>query len=169
MGRMQLFVVLALSVSVSTFALSAGEEHQHQHDPAHMNMPPASAAAGHDSRQAVRFPAMLREHTLENMRDHLLTLGRIQEALANGNFDEASDLAEHRLGMTSLPLHGAHDVAPFMPAGMQEAGTAMHHTASQLAVAIKDASVTADLKPVMASLARLNHTCVACHASYRLE
>jgi hypothetical protein len=163
-------IALALAlIGPSVFAGDEPMQHPHmQHDPAHMGMAPATAPEG-DTRQLVRFPEPLRTHELQNMRDHLLTLGRIQDALAKGQFDDASDLAESRLGMTSLPLHGAHEVAPFMPQGMQEAGTAMHHSASQLAIAIKDASVTGDLKPTLAALANLNQACVACHASYRLQ
>ncbi|HRW74207.1 MAG TPA: cytochrome c, partial [Ottowia sp.] len=85
------------------------------------------------------------------------------------DFDAAGRLAEQRLGMSSLTAHGAHDVAPFMPAGMQTMGTDMHHAASQFAVAAQDAAVTGDLGRALAALARVNRTCVACHAAYRLE
>lgn len=102
------------------------------------------------------------------MRDHLLTMGEIQAALANGSFDKASELAEQRLGMSSLELHGAHEVAKYSK-GMQDAGTAMHHSASQFAIVAKDASVSGDFKPALGALARLNQTCVACHAAYRLR
>lgn len=122
-----------------------------------------------DHRQAVQFPEPLRSHTLTNMRDHLLALGEIQEALSRSDFDRASDIAEKRLGMSSLQTHGAHDVAKFMPKAMQDAGTAMHRSASQFATVAKDASVTGDLKPALAALARVNQTCVACHAGFRMQ
>lgn len=111
----------------------------------------------------------MRLHTLANMRDHLQTLGDIQTALAAGSFDKASELAEQRLGMSALEMHGAHDASKFMPQGMQNAGTAMHRSASQFAIVAKDASVSGDLKSVLASLGKLNQTCVACHAAYRLQ
>jgi cytochrome c556 len=50
---------------------------------------------------------------------------------------------------------------------MQEAGTAVQRSASQCAANAKDASVTGDLKAPQAALARVNQTCVACHAGYR--
>jgi hypothetical protein len=71
--------------------------------------------------------------------------------------------------MSSLGLHGAHDVAKFMPQGMQAAGTAMHRSASQFAIVAKDASVTGDLKGSLTALARVSQTCVACHAAYRIQ
>ena len=119
-------------------AFGAAHAHAQQHDHAmHMQhqaqaAKPAAKAAPKDARQAVYFPKALREHTLANMRDHLLALQEIQEALAKQEYDRAADIAEHRLGMSSLSLHGAHDVAKYMPKGMQEAGTGMHRNASRL-------------------------------------
>jgi hypothetical protein len=137
---------------------------------AHLHaLPATSKPAPADARQRVTFPEPLRVHTLANMRDHLLALGEIQNALALSQFDQAADIAEQRLGMSSLKSHGAHDVAKFMPKGMQDAGTAMHRSASQFATIAKDASVTGDLKPALAALARVTQTCVACHAGYRLH
>ncbi|WP_395701976.1 hypothetical protein [Aquabacterium sp.] len=138
----------------------------HVHPAAGPAQDPAAAA---DPRRPVAFPEPLRRHTLANMRDHLLALGEMQDALAKGEFDRAADVAEQRLGMSSLKTHGAHEVARYMPQGMQDAGTAMHRAASQFATVAKDASVTGDLRPALAALARVNQACVACHAAYRLN
>lgn len=139
---------------------------QHEHDPAQHK--PASKPAA-DGRVVVGFPSQLREHTLANMRDHLLALAEIQAALARGAFDAAGRTAEERLGMSSLKLHGAHEVARYMPKGMQEAGGAMHRSASQFALEAQNASATGDLKPALAALSRTTQACVACHAAYRLK
>lgn len=122
-----------------------------------------------DARQYVAFPEAMRVHTLANMRDHLLALGEIQAHLGAGQFDQAAAVAEQRLGMSSLALHGAHDAAKVMPEGMQAAGTAMHRSASRFALVAKDASVTGDLKAPLAALATLTQACVACHAAYRIQ
>ncbi|WP_341889725.1 hypothetical protein [Variovorax sp. YR752] len=169
-GAMSMFRVLSACVMLSLPAVSPSQAQQstgHQHSMTdHAKHMAASQA---DARQLVSFPEPLRSHTLTNMRDHLLALGEIQEALARSQFDQAVDIAEQRLGMSSLKLHGAHEVAQFMPKGMQDAGTAMHRSASQFATITKDASVTGDLKPALAALAKVNQTCVACHAAYRLH
>lgn len=89
--------------------------------------------------------------------------------LGMGHPDVAAGLAESRLGLSSLQLHGAAEVAQYMPQGMQDAGTAMHHAASRFAIAAQDASVTGDLKPMFAGLAEITAQCVGCHASYRLR
>jgi hypothetical protein len=48
-------------------------------------------------RQVVHFPKALREHTLTNMRDPLLALQQIQEALAMQEYDLAGDITGQRL------------------------------------------------------------------------
>lgn len=160
---------LALAVLLAASWL-AGAQSPHTHDPASHAPAPASGRADvADRRLAVEFPPMLREHTLANMRDHLLALQQIQSALAAGRFDEAAEVSERRLGLSSLESHGAHDVAKFMPQGMQDAGTAMHRSASRLALAAQDAAAKNDLKPALAALAEVTATCVACHAGYRLK
>jgi cytochrome c556 len=137
-------------------ACAAPQEHAHDH-------------GAPDTRLAVRFPPELRTHTLANMRDHLVTLGEVQAALGRGEYDRAAALAESRLGLSSLEAHGAHQVAAYMPAGMQEAGTAMHKAASRFAIEAANAGATGDAKPALAALAGVTAQCVACHAAYRLE
>ena len=130
---------------------------------------PHEHAAAPDARVAVRFPEPLRSHTLANMRDHLATLQAIQQALAEERFEAAASLAESRLGLTSLPAHGAHDVAKYMPPGMQEIGTGMHRAASRFALDAANAGATGDNRKALASLSQVTAQCVACHAAYRLD
>ena len=154
------------AVALATAATVGAADPQHHHPQLHGG--PASKPVA-DVRQEVVFPPALREHTLENMRDHLLVLQRIQEALAKGAFDSAAELAETRLGMSSLRLHGAHDVARYMPPGMQAIGTAMHKSASRFAIEATNASATGDLRAPLSALAGVTAQCVACHAAYRLK
>jgi cytochrome c556 len=126
-------------------------------------------AALADTREVVEFPPALRTHTLANMRDHLATVQQLQDALARADYERAAALAEERLGLSSLEAHGAHDVAPYMPQGMQELGTDMHKAASRFAIEASDAGATGDAKPAIAALAQLTAQCVACHAAYRFK
>ena len=103
------------------------------------------------------------------MRDHLLALQEIQEALGRGQEDAAGRIAEQRLGMSSLGLHGAQEVAKYMPQGMQNVGTEMHRNASRFALAAQNAGVTGDLKPALEALSKVTAACVGCHAAYRLQ
>lgn len=159
---------VAASALVTAIAFTGGvawaQHHGHgqQHDGGHGTVAP-------DTRILVKFPPMLAEHTLTNMRDHLLALQEITDALAQGAPDRAARIAENRLGMSSLKVHGAHEVAKFMPQGMQDAGTAMHHAASRFAIEAQNAGVTGDLKPALAVLGEVMNACVSCHAGYRLK
>lgn len=76
-----------------------------------------TASAEPDTRIKVDFPDMMKTHMLGNMRDHLLALHEIQLALAKGDLSRAGDIAETRIGMSSLISHNASHMAPFMPKG----------------------------------------------------
>ncbi len=167
MRRAALSILLAAGAAAAVNLAAYGEQ-EHRHDQ-HMHNADHAAAAMADTRTRVQFPEALRAHTLANMRDHLQSLQEIQAALADGAFDKAGEIAEQRLGMTSLKLHGAHEVAPYMPKAMQEAGTSMHRAASHFAVVAKDAAVSGDVKPALAALADVTQSCVACHAGFRLQ
>ena len=155
------FLAALLIGLLAASPLVAVAQHQHGHDSA---TPPAP-----DVREFVQFPPALVEHTLANMREHLLALQEIQSHLGMGHTDVAAKIAETRLGMSSLGLHGAAEVSKYMPQGMQDAGAGMHRAASRFAIVVQDASVTGDMKPVFASLAEITAQCVGCHAGYRLK
>jgi len=129
----------------------------------------AEHASVSDPRMAVQFPLELKDHTLANMRDHLLALQQIQDALSRSDYDVAAKISEDRLGMSSLTAHGAHEVAKYMPQGMQDAGTSMHRGASRFAVSLQEAAITGDLRKPLGELANVTASCVACHAGYRLQ
>ena len=167
--RTPLFVIAGLTLTAATLAFAQQQSHDHIHDTATQGASETLHSAGPDMRLAVRFPAPLKDHTLANMRDHLLTLSEIQDYLAKHEFDRAADVAEKRLGMSSLGLHGAHEVAPYMPKGMQDAGTAMHRSASRFALVAQEASNDRDLSRPLAALNKVTQSCVACHAAYRLK
>jgi hypothetical protein len=132
----------------------------------------AGAGQAQDAREFVRFPEPMQEHMLGNMRDHLVTLNEIVGNVADGKFDQAAKLAEQRLGMSSLGLHGAAHMAPFMPQPMQDIGTSMHRAASRLAIVLQDTSVSPTLdtmRDVNRALHEVTTTCTACHAGYRIR
>ena len=122
-----------------------------------------------DPRQLVQLPPPMRQHMLRNMRDHLQAISEIQQALSSGHFDTAADIAENRLGMSSLTTHGASHLASFMPEEMQNIGTAMHRSASQFAVIAQQSAVDGDFQSAIAGLAKVTQQCVTCHAAYRVH
>ncbi|MEZ5855970.1 MAG: hypothetical protein R3D67_14960 [Hyphomicrobiaceae bacterium] len=161
MPRLQ-FVAAALAVCA---CLGGGALAQHP-GPRHHGDPGAASA---DTRIAVAIPPEMAEHMLANMRGHLRVLEEITSALAGGDTSKAAKVAEDGLGMSSLSLHGAHELSKFMPQGMQEAGTAMHRAASRFAIEAENAGVTGDVKAALVALSAVVQACNGCHAGYRLK
>ena len=126
-----------------------------------------SAVAAGDARQLVTMPPPMVQHLLSNMRDHLVALTEIQRALGTGEYQAAADLAERRIGLSSLESHGASHMAPFMPKPMQEIGTQMHRAASQFAIVAQETGADGNVARAIAALSKVTAQCVACHAAYR--
>lgn len=122
-----------------------------------------------DGRTRVEMPDRMVEHMLGNMRDHLLALSEITRYLANQDYEKAADVAESRLGMSSLDLHGAAHMGKFMPKEMGSIGTNMHKAASRFAIAARDAELEGGLNKAFLALSDVMQQCVACHASYKVH
>ena len=118
-----------------------------------------------DSRELVKFPEMMQQHMMANMRDHVAALNEILEYMGKNQPDKAADVAENRLGMSSLDNHGASHMASMMPKGMQQSGTSMHRAASRFALKAQEG----DLLPAYKALAEITAACVSCHAAYRIR
>ena len=126
-----------------------------------------ASATQPDPRQLVDLPPMMSQHMLSNMRDHLVAINTIQQALAESDYDTAADVSENRLGMSSLGSHGAAHMAPFMPDAMQAIGTAMHRNASRFAVVARETAVDGNMHRALDALAKVTSQCIACHNAYR--
>jgi cytochrome c556 len=131
----------------------------------------APATAG-DDRELVKLPQMMQEHMLANMRDHLAALDEMLADLADGETDKAAEVAENRLGMSSLSLHGAETLGKFMPAAMGELGTQMHRAASRFVIVAQDAELEPSKesqRKVYSALRDVTANCNACHQAYRIR
>ena len=121
--------------------------------------------ASDDRRLLVELPKMMQEHMLSNMRNHLETINKILFYLGNDEMDKAADIAEQRLGMSSLETHGASHMAKFMPDGMRKTGANMHRMASRFALKAQEG----DLLPAYKFLTKVTSACVACHSAYKIR
>jgi hypothetical protein len=124
-----------------------------------------SSMADKDPRQLVQFPEMMQQHMMMNMRDHMAAINAILETMAQGQLDEAAEVAETRLGMSSLESHGASHMASFMPEGMRNIGNTMHRAASRFALQAQEG----DALIAYAALSEVTAACVACHSAYRIR
>lgn len=124
-----------------------------------------SVSMADDARKLVQLPEMMQQHMMSNMRDHLVAINEILIKMANGAFEEAAEIAEYRLGMSSLESHGASHMAQFMPEGMRQAGTRMHKAASRFSLKAQEEEVL----PAYKALTEVTSACVACHSGYRIR
>ena len=120
-----------------------------------------------DARQLVTMPPLPQALLREEMLDNLGALHEIIGLVANDKLAEAGDVAEKRLGRSSMGKHAARarGMGPgrYMPAAMHNIGLSMHDAASEFAQTAKAGERTAAL----AKLQQVTGACVACHAAFR--
>ena len=118
-----------------------------------------------DLRQLVSMPAQSREFMRKDMLEHLSALNEIIGHLASNNLDAAADVAETRLGRSSMGKHRGTGMGPgrFMPIEMRNIGWGMHDAASEFSKIAKQG----DLKSAYSALQKVTSSCVACHYIYR--
>lgn len=118
-----------------------------------------------DTRQLVSMPDQARELMRKDMLDHLAALNEIIGYLASNNLDTAADVAEARMGRSSMGKHRGTGMGPgkFMPLEMRNLGWGMHDAATEFSKIAKQG----DLESVYSALQKVTGSCVACHYSYR--
>jgi len=118
-----------------------------------------------DHRQLVSMPNETSQLMREDMLDHLSALNEIIGLLAENNLDAAADVAETRMGKSSMGKHRATGMGPgrFMPLEMRNIGWAMHESATELSRTAREGN----LKGAYGALQKVTASCIACHYSYR--
>jgi hypothetical protein len=111
------------------------------------------------------MPDQARELMRIDMLDHLAVLNEIIGYLASNNLEAAADVAETRMGRSSMGKHRGTDMGPgkFMPLEMRNLGRGMHDSASEFSRITKQG----DLQNAYNALQGVTSSCVACHFSYR--
>ena len=127
------------------------------------------AVQADDGRQLVTLPAPAQAVLREEMLGNLLAINEIITHVAEGKLEEASRVAEEKLGVSAMGRHralplearpGAH-----MPPAMHEIGISGHKAASEFA----RAAASGNRDQALSRLPGLTANCVACHYAYRLR
>ena len=123
-----------------------------------------SSSSG-DTRQLVSMPDQARKLMRKDMLDHLSALNEIIGYLVSNNLDAAADVAENRMGRSSMGKHRGTGMGPgrFMPLEMRNLGWGMHDAATEFSRIAKQGN----LKSAYSALQKVTSSCVACHYSYR--
>ena len=118
-----------------------------------------------DHRQLVSMPEQTRQLMREDMLNHLVTMNEILGYLAESNFSAASEVAETKMGKSSMGKHRGTGMGPgrFMPLEMRNIGWGMHDAATEFSKIAKEG----DLKSAYRALQNVTASCVECHYSYR--
>ncbi len=114
-----------------------------------------------DTRISLGIKGTMRgEHQLSNMREHLTALSEIIDNMNNNRYDDASDVAKEKLGLT---MKMSSTCGSFNNKSFEEMGVRFHKTADELAQVLK----TKDQKKSMIALQRVTNGCVQCHSSFK--
>jgi len=133
-----------------------------------------------DERESAGIPEQMKTRHLARMRNHLEAVHDIVDAMARGEFGEASKSA--RLGLTMRPgMGGGKGMGPGMGMGkgmgggmmcskgsmtnegFKSIGMAFHQSADKLADVLEKGDVKASLR----ALGDTMSYCIQCHATFR--
>ena len=153
-------IVSLITTTVILFAFHAGYSAAADSD-----LQSAAASDGTDLRQLVSMPDEARQLMRDDMLDHLAALNEIIGYLAENNLDAAADVAETRMGKSSMGKHRGSGMGPgrFMPLEMRNIGWGMHESATEFSLVAKKGYS----KSAYSALQKVTSSCVACHYSYR--
>jgi len=153
-------IILLLTTSIFLFASFPAYSEESAKDT--QSTPEATST---DHRQLVSMPVQARDFMRQDMLDHLNALNEIIGYLAENKLDTAADVAERRMGKSSMGKHRASGMGPgrFMPMEMRNIGWGMHEAATEFSQISKQG----DAKKAYAALQKVTNACVACHYTYR--
>lgn len=135
---------------------------------------PYSVTAGEmeDARTMIELPDNIEHKMLVNMRDHIAALDDIIQAVEAGKFEKAEEIAESRLGWSSLVRRGDQEVADHWVKPMQKMADQMYRSASNFVIVAQNASVEDSkegYQKVLAALGDVTSACRSCHEAYRVR
>ena len=122
-----------------------------------------AAAASLDGRKPLPLTAMMANHQLQEMRDHLQVVQEIAMALGKDDFDAIATSAA-RIAWSDKQAMMCKHMGAGAP-GFTELGEHFHRTADGIVAAAKKR----DRAAVATALGTTLETCVGCHATYRQE
>ena len=125
-----------------------------------------------DSRQLINVPKNIEKKMLVNMRDHIVALDEIIGAVETSEYEKAEDIAEFRLGWSSLVRLGDQEVADHWAAPMQKMADDMYRSASNFVIVVQNASADESkesYKKIVGAMGKVTTACRNCHETYRVR
>ena len=113
-----------------------------------------------DDRISLGLGPQMKQRQLAMMRSHLESVQTIVGLLAEDKFDEASDIAHNKLGLTRKMKKMCN---MFTNDNFRSMGLAFHQNADELGDVLK----TRNMKRSLDALQNTINSCVQCHATFR--
>lgn len=120
-------------------------------------------------RSQVEMPEFAEKHLMKMMRGHLGALQGITHLLSQHEYEKAADVAEQRLGMSSVEIHFQKYVGKYLPKDMRAQAEGMHEAATGFAATARKAAKGNELDKALESLSKVINRCVSCHSAYRVR
>jgi len=155
--KKQIFIILSalLFTGMTSITLAANKSSE-----SHDNMMSNMMSAHHDTRISLGLSPMKKQHQLANMRGHIEAVQQIIGLIAEGKFDNASDIAHAQLGLTEQMKKMC---SMFSNTDFRQLGFAFHKSADKLGDVLK----TGNTQQSLQALHNTMHYCVQCHATFR--
>jgi len=113
-----------------------------------------------DGRISLGLSPQMKQHQLSNMRSHLEAVQAITGLIAEGEFDQASEMAHLKLGLTEEMNRMCN---MFENKNFTELGLAFHKSGDDLGEVL----LTKDTNKSLHALQATVGYCVQCHATFR--
>lgn len=114
-----------------------------------------------DTRKSLGIKGTMKGvHQLSNMRAHMTALADIVKYMNSDQYDEASKVAQEKLGLT-VSMNSM--CGNFGSKSFETMGVAFHKSADALAQTLK----TKDQKQSMLALEKVMNGCVLCHSTFK--
>ena len=114
-----------------------------------------------DTRKSLGIKGTMKGmHQLSNMRSHMTALAEIVKYMNSDQYDEASKVAQEKLGLT-VSMNSM--CGNFGSKSFEAMGVTFHKSADALAQTLK----TKDQKKSMIALEKVMNGCVLCHSTFK--
>lgn len=113
-----------------------------------------------DERISLGVQGPMKQHQLANMRARLEAISDIVDALARGEFDQASETAHLKLGLTPQMKKMCNN---FKQDDFRTLAFSFHESGDELARVLKSHDMSASLQALRTTM----QFCTTCHSTYR--
>ena len=113
-----------------------------------------------DSRISLNLPPQMKQHQLSNMRSHLVAIQDIIGFIATEDFEQASQTAHSKLGLTEEMKKMCN---MFDNKSFTELGLAFHNSGDVLGDVLQGKDTVKSLQALRSTM----NYCIQCHATFR--